>query len=255
MAGLAGLAFGWVPEVFWRATPAELGVLASATSPAPCTLIDMASRIDVQLHMPDAALRDADAAALDAGANLAMVGIELIQFARAEPLGGGMWRLSELWRGRRGTEFAVGTQQPGDRFVMVEAEALLPSGPLGVGPGREVRVLANGIGDPGGGIERVHIVSGWSIRPPAPVHGSVVKGIGSARSLRWVRRSRTGWSWTDLIDLPIGEEQERYLCEWSGGSAEVAMATFDAPEGVGMVTVRQQGTVAASLPLTVALSD
>lgn len=27
MAGLAGLAFGWPPETFWRATPAELGAL------------------------------------------------------------------------------------------------------------------------------------------------------------------------------------------------------------------------------------
>jgi len=30
MAGLAGLAFGWTPEVFWRATPAELGALVEA---------------------------------------------------------------------------------------------------------------------------------------------------------------------------------------------------------------------------------
>ncbi len=30
MAGLAGLAFGWTPEVFWRATPAELGALVDA---------------------------------------------------------------------------------------------------------------------------------------------------------------------------------------------------------------------------------
>ena len=27
LAGAAGLAFGWTPEVFWNATPAELGAL------------------------------------------------------------------------------------------------------------------------------------------------------------------------------------------------------------------------------------
>lgn len=234
---------------------ATLGVLVTAPSSAPSTLIDMLSSVDVQLYMPGAVLRDGDAAALDAGANLAMVGDELIQFARAEPLGGGRWRLSGLWRGRRGTEFAVGMQQPGDRFVLVEAEALLPIGSLGVQPGREVRVLANGLGDPGGGIERALIVSGWSIRPPAPVHGGVVDGTGSMRSFRWVRRSRRGWSWSDLIDVPIGEEQERYLCDWQGGSAEVSVAAIDAPQGVSMVTVRQQGTAAASLPLAIGLSD
>jgi uncharacterized phage protein (TIGR02216 family) len=31
LAGLAGLAFGWSPERFWRATPAELAALVGAT--------------------------------------------------------------------------------------------------------------------------------------------------------------------------------------------------------------------------------
>lgn len=30
LAGLAGLAFGWTPELFWGATPAELGALVRA---------------------------------------------------------------------------------------------------------------------------------------------------------------------------------------------------------------------------------
>ena len=30
LAGLAGVAFGWTPEIFWTATPAELEALARA---------------------------------------------------------------------------------------------------------------------------------------------------------------------------------------------------------------------------------
>lgn len=30
LAGMAGLKFGWAPDVFWAATPAELGALARA---------------------------------------------------------------------------------------------------------------------------------------------------------------------------------------------------------------------------------
>lgn len=30
LAGQAGLLFGWSPDAFWRATPAELAVLAGA---------------------------------------------------------------------------------------------------------------------------------------------------------------------------------------------------------------------------------
>jgi len=45
MAGLAGVAFGWGPDVFWRATPGELGALVQAVrgdAPDPCdrTTID-----------------------------------------------------------------------------------------------------------------------------------------------------------------------------------------------------------------------
>lgn len=38
-AGLAGVAFGWPPDVFWVATPAELNALVQAVRgdiPAPC---------------------------------------------------------------------------------------------------------------------------------------------------------------------------------------------------------------------------
>lgn len=33
LAGLAGLAFGWSPDRFWRATPAELAALVTAAAP------------------------------------------------------------------------------------------------------------------------------------------------------------------------------------------------------------------------------
>ena len=41
------------------------------------------------------------------GANLLLVGQEIIQFADAEQLGPSEWRLSKLLRGRRGTEWAM----------------------------------------------------------------------------------------------------------------------------------------------------
>src|SRR3546814_11488239 len=55
-------------------------------------------------------LSNAGDALLDGGANLALVGDELLQFGRAEQIDATRWRLSRLWRGRRGTEAAIGTQ-------------------------------------------------------------------------------------------------------------------------------------------------
>ncbi|OAN64841.1 phage tail assembly chaperone [Sphingomonas sp. TDK1] len=50
LAGLAGLAFGWGPDRFWRATPAELAALVQAAGgaggepPAP----DLIARLQEQ---------------------------------------------------------------------------------------------------------------------------------------------------------------------------------------------------------------
>jgi hypothetical protein len=56
--------------------------------------------------------------AIMAGANLALIGDELIQFGRAEQLGPGLFRLSHLLRGRRGTEWAAAGHSVGDVFCL-----------------------------------------------------------------------------------------------------------------------------------------
>ncbi len=46
MGGLAGVAFGWAPDAFWAATPAELAALVQAVrgdAPDPCDTATMAT--------------------------------------------------------------------------------------------------------------------------------------------------------------------------------------------------------------------
>lgn len=40
LAGVAGVMFGWSPEAFWRATPAELGALVAVFCPEQAAPID-----------------------------------------------------------------------------------------------------------------------------------------------------------------------------------------------------------------------
>lgn len=48
LAGQAGVMFGWSPEAFWRATPAELGALVAALAgdAAPAAPIDLAAMME-----------------------------------------------------------------------------------------------------------------------------------------------------------------------------------------------------------------
>lgn len=220
---------------------ATIGLLASAPGIGSASIVDRMNVFEVDLAHDDMALSDADERALAAGANLALVGDELMQFGRAEQIGARRWRLSELWRGRRGTEVAMGAQAAGDRFVAIVAEALttidLPLSAIGA----TVRVLASGIGDDSGPVARDAAVRGVSVVPPGPVHlrGDVLPE-GDVR-VRWVRRSRSGWRWIDGVDAPLAEEREAYRVVVMGADGGVRTVETDTPDVLILAAERTGG--------------
>jgi hypothetical protein len=201
-------------------------------------------------------LADASPDALDAGVNLALVGDELIQFGRAEPLGGGRWALSQLWRGRRGTEDAIGGMMAGDRFVLIMPETLAVQDGRGA-VGARLIVMATGVGD-AEPVEVVVPVTGRSATPPAPV-ALQAQPVAGGWALRWTRRSRVGWRWGDGTDSPLGEGVERYQLRVAVAGQPDVVAMTNSPEWVLMggeaaiVEVRQAGDHGLSPPATLNL--
>lgn len=53
LAGLAGVLFGWPPETFWAATPAELAALAAALRGEEAEAADGALLARMMREMPD----------------------------------------------------------------------------------------------------------------------------------------------------------------------------------------------------------
>lgn len=243
-----------------------MGTALTALAGGDCALFDMRGSVDVELLHEGMELLSADDDALSAGANLALVGRELIQFGRADPIGPRLYRLSRLLRGRRGTEWAAGLHQGGEEFALVEADSctaiMLPPG---IGAGASVRLLASGVGDsiPA---EAELIVAGEALRPPSPVHLRAAALANGDHLIGWVRRSRLGWSWTSGSDTPLGEEQEAYRLTFSGaggarqievaGSPYVYTAAAHAADGAGAVVIEvvQIGTHAVSRPAAVTIS-
>lgn len=223
-----------------------IGMVERAPTPAAATLIDQAGVMIVRLARSDMVLADADDAALDRGANLAWAGGELIQFGRAVPMTGGRWRLERLLRGRRGTEADVAAA--GVAFVLLEPTRAIAIDLPMAALGRTVRVMASGVAD-AAPVEARATVGGGSIRPPAPVGLHWREGVA-----RWVRRSRLGWTWSDRVDVPLGEEREEWrvtVVGADGGRRElVAMTNGVAVDLVAgdRLEVRQRGTWAESLP-------
>lgn len=233
------------------AAPAVIGTVVMVAGPASALIEDRRSQLVIELAQPEMELADASRDALDAGSNLALVGDELIQFGRAEPLGGACWALSQLWRGRRGTEDAIGAMATGDQFVLITPDTLTAQDGRGA-VGARLRVMATGVGDDEP-VEVTVLVSGRSATPPAPValHAVPVPG---GRALRWTRRSRAGWRWSDGTDAPLGESAERYQLRIATADQPDITVMSDAPEwlltgaGAATVAVRQAGDHGLSPP-------
>ena len=226
-----------------------IGTVAAPPRAAGSALRDLVSSVEVELARTDMVLADADDAALDSGANLALVGDELLQFGEAVPIGPARWRLSRLLRGRRGTEFAAGAQQVGDRFVLIEREALVAIDLPVTAIGRQIAVMASGVGDSEGPARVDMVVTGASVLPASPVHLRIDHDAGM---LRWARRSRTGWRWIDGSDVPLSEESEAYRIDFANGaSVETQAPALAIADGAALpVTVRQRGTQGLSRAAT-----
>lgn len=225
-------------------------------------LFDRRSTVTVQLANPAAVLNDAGLRQLAQGANRAMLGDEIIQFATALPLGAGRWLLSGFLRGRGGTEHAVTAHQAGEPFVMLDGP-LTPLDPALIGSA-QASIAAQGLGDQAPVMSGLRLAGlGW--RPLAPVHGRIAVNAAGGVELAWTRRSRGGWSWIDAVDLPLNEQREAYqvtfgaidapIARWecqtpqlSLGSAEWGELRTTHPDG--LFTIRQVGDRGISPPLT-----
>ena len=234
-----------------------VGTTLGILPPSPALIIERDAALEVELAASDLALSPATHEALANGANRALVGEEILQFANAEQIGDATWRLTGLLRGRGGTEGAASEPlQAGARFVLIDA-SLVP-----LDEDSAERIAAIGLADPEPVYARI-ATSGLAAQPLPPVRGSATVAADGARTLRWTRRARGAWNWRDGVEAPVVEQVERYLVGVGPVSAPHASWTTFAPELTlsgetwsalatahpgAPVWVRQSGDLALSRP-------
>ena len=198
-------------ESIGRTAPrAAIGTAATILADGPPWRLDRRNAVEVQLDNGGDALTSATDSQLFEGANLAMLGEEMLQFGLAEPIGPARYRLSRLIRGWHGTEWAGANHGAGERFVLIDPARLASMQATAGDVGAVLDVRAVGSGDAVPAAAQ-RTLDGRGMVPPSPVHGRVDVLPDGGRTLRWIRRSRLGWGWADGSDAPLGEERERYL--------------------------------------------
>jgi hypothetical protein len=197
-----------------------MGSLAFAFHGGPTSRFDLGNQLYVDMLSGTlASVTDLD---LFAGSNTLAVessaGVwEIVQFANAELISTGRYRLTRLLRGQRGTEGAIGNPAPaGARVVMLDADIA----PLSIGS-TDVGIAYNWMIGPAS--EDLTDISyaqvaftprGIGLRPYSVAHVSqpwkFARTPGDL-TISWKRRTRAvaGDSW-DAIEVPLFEESESY---------------------------------------------
>ncbi|WP_319569022.1 baseplate multidomain protein megatron [Cohaesibacter marisflavi] len=197
--------------------PAILGTLQTELAGRECFSWDMASSVLVKLNKGD--LSSVSDFGLLSGANAAAIRAqndewEIIQFVKAELVGGNIWKLSRLLRGQQGTEqAALSGAGIGARFVLLD-EAVAP---LKVDSGQldkelPFRIVASGATlDDVKNLDLSIAITGRGLRPLSPVHLKIIRSqTYDGLQFEWVRRDRLeADSWADS-SIPLSETQERY---------------------------------------------
>lgn len=244
---------------------AVTGTLAAPLASSAALLFEPAGSLIVALDTQETGFTDTDMIGLASGANRVMVGGEVLQFVRAEPLDDGRWRLAGLLRGRGGTEPEARSGHMAGTPVILLDDRLTPLDPSQVDANKGSVIAASGLADSEPVLARLDN-AGLSRRPLMPVHPCMAVLPDLTWDLGWTRRARGAWHWHDGVDTELVEQTERYLVGFGPVDAPVRTWQLDGPHvrislteraalvaqaGSAWLWVRQIGTYALSpaLPL------
>lgn len=217
----------WPGEVAILSAAADAGYQLDAIAPRKAVmgevLDDLAratpavwSEAGFRVRLASGVLQSCTALEVLNGANLAAIrqssgDWEVLQFREAELIAPNEYRLSGLLRGQAGTDGIMpDLWLAGADFVLLDGAQVqldLPSSQRGLPRHYRVGPAALSYDHP----RFVHMIEtfyGVGLRPYAPAH-LTAEGSGDI-TVNWVRRTRIdGDSWQGL-DVPLGEESERY---------------------------------------------
>ncbi len=186
-------------EIAQQGTPGVVGWTPQALASTQPYTWDTISTISVYLNAPYMQLSSATDLQVIQGANLALLGSELIQFGVAQLLtdsnGNAYYQLSRLLRGRRGTEWAMGSHIAGETFTLILAtdETVIDYGLHDLNNGAQFKIAT--VGQAITNINAMPFApTGVWFKPFAPAHVRAALDSSSNWNISFFARARlNGW--------------------------------------------------------------
>lgn len=106
-------------------TASVMGELVTALGDHPYPFPDTHNVCEVQIQTPNALLENTTLAGMMNRRNRALIGDEIVNFAEADEVTPGTWKLSHWLRGRKGTDTEA--HAIGERFVLLDTAMFIPA--------------------------------------------------------------------------------------------------------------------------------
>lgn len=194
-------------------------------------LFDEASTVDVLLE--SGSLSSATRAQVLEGANVAVLGNEIIQFKNATLIADGHYRLSGLLRGRLGTEQFMLTHEVGERFVLLEGTSIRSIAQTFISLNAErlhKAVSSNATLQQTTAFPFTN--TGVRRKPLSPWRFAGGRDEDDNLLLQWKPRTRFPVSWGVGVVNPSGESEERYAVYIPSFAAAIRVIITSEPEAV-----------------------
>lgn len=144
------------------------------------------------------------------GRNCALVGQEIIYFKTAILVEPNTYILSELLRGRRGTEWAIASHNSNEEFILLTGYIERVAGDiLDLNLQRQYKAPI-----PGQSLDDLSPTpftsTGSGLKPYSPCHIRGMRDNNGNLTITWIRRTRKGGLLVDYQDVPLSEDKELY---------------------------------------------
>ncbi len=198
--------------------PSIGGTTLTVLPSGPHNYMDRINTVDIELLYADQLLSISESDLLNSF-NACVIGNEIIQFQTATLIGTRQYRLSNLYRGRLGTDDQKGSHVIGERFVLITSggnlERVLDSSSLlntsryykPVSVGQNITTV----------VAETFANTGRSLKPYSPAQFKAVKQTNGDFVLTWIRRTRYNGGWFNNTDVPLNEETESYTLKIYNG--------------------------------------
>ncbi|WDM85624.1 glycoside hydrolase TIM-barrel-like domain-containing protein [Ehrlichia sp. JZT12] len=186
---------------------ATIGITADILGIGPIAIPDRTSKVTITL---DTQQLDSIESLFINNNNLALIGNEIIQFQDVKQIGQNKYQLSNMLRGRFGTEQYINQHKHEEFFVLLDNLPYLKVSQSLIKKSLTYKLIKKSIFH---GEQLTHVYYANNLRPLAVTHVKGQRDIYNNLTISWIRRTRINGEWKDNIDTPIDEKFESYDIE------------------------------------------